>query len=56
MQYAQVKGPLSFLCCSSHTCYKKQVMYMAFHYLTVSCIPGIQDMYLTFLGKTPDIC
>jgi len=21
MQYAQVKGPLSFLCYSSHTCY-----------------------------------
>ena len=54
VQYAQVEGPLSFLCYSSHTCYV-QVMYMTFQYLTVSCIPGIQDMYLTFLGKTADI-
>ena len=33
--YMQVKGPLSFLCYSSHTCYRSCIM--TFQYLTVSC-------------------
>jgi len=36
--------------------YLLQVMYMTFQYLTVSCIPAIGHVPITFLGMVPDSC
>ena len=55
MQYVQVKGPLSFLCYSSHTGYGSCIMYMTFQYLTVEkhCQKHIVEMHYNQLCTDP---
>ena len=46
--YMQVEGLLSFLCYSSHTCYRSRI-------LTFSCLPAIEHVPNSSLGTILDI-